>query len=246
VSLASLIPDVEVLLTLPPEEVGLQLLKLAVKKMQNGAFSKRGVAGRDNLFGGSYAEHGSATYTRTKEDEILLAVGEAWQWLETSHLIMPEQGLNPHLSVLTRRGKAMVENEKLFRSYCEAVDFPKAMLHPTIADEVWIQFAQGDFDTGVFKALKAVEIAVRNAGNFEAQVFGTDLMHQAFHKDTGPLTDQSRPVAEREGLKFLFAGAIAFYKNPQSHRPVGISDKREAQEIAILASHLLRIVDSSS
>ena len=131
-----------------------------------------------------------------------------------------------------------------FKSFARSVGFSKALLHPTIANEVWIDLARGDLETAVFRSYRAVEIAVREAGQFAASDVGTALMRKAFDKQTGPLADQGQLEAEREALAHLFAGAIGSYKNPHSHRTVTVGSPAEAQEMVILASHLLRIVES--
>jgi len=82
------------------------------------------------------------------------------------------------------------------------------------------------------------------AGQFQQTDIGVTLMRKAFDYRDGPLTNQSLPKAEREALSHLFTGVIGSYKNPQSHRNVTITDPTEAVEMIILASHLLKIVDS--
>ena len=68
-------------------------------------------------------------------------------------------------------------------------------------------------------------------------------MRKAFDDKNGKLTEMSQPKPEREAMAHLFAGAIGYYKNPSSHREIEFAPE-EAAEIIIIASHLLRIVDS--
>jgi uncharacterized protein (TIGR02391 family) len=145
--------------------------------------------------------------------------------------------------LLSRRARK-IETEAEFADYKIARLLPKEILHPRMADRVWGAFVRGEYDGAVFQAMKAVEVAVREASGLGNDLFGVKLMGPAFHPDTGVLTDPKAEGGERVGRMELFAGAIGSYKNPQSHRNVNLDDPLEALEIIYFANHLLRIVDA--
>jgi uncharacterized protein (TIGR02391 family) len=128
-------------------------------------------------------------------------------------------------------------------------------LHPAIREDVWSNYHRGKYDTAVFEAMKAVEVAVREAAGAPTTLLGVVLMREAFRpapkpdapadaKPAGRLTDVAADPGEQEARMHLFAGSIGSYKNPQSHRRVALDDADEAAEIIMLANHLLRIVDA--
>lgn len=239
-TLVSLIPDVEILLALSSEELAFVILQLANEHKQNGHIHPQALL--QQMHGTPGISDG---YPQNRKQDAELAFAEAWNWLTVQGLLIPDPGINGnngHMR-LSRRANGLLDRG-VFENYARAIAFPKSLLHPTIAEEVWLDLARGDLETAVFKAFKAVEIAVRDAGHFDATEIGTSLMRKAFDKAQGPLSNLDQPESEREALAHLFAAAIGSYKNPHSHRTVTINDPSEAQEMVILASHLLRIIDS--
>ena len=238
-SIKARIPDAAVLLSLDVEEAASQLLQALGPQILR-PWPGNGMANRDDI-----ARY-SGEYPQQHQQEVELAVTEAWRWLELNLFIVPAPGINGSNGwfVLGRRGRKAIEHPEQFTSYAKATAFNRDLLHPLIAERVWSALARGDYADAVFYAFRAVEETVRKAGKYDDTDIGVPLMFKAFDSQRGPLRKDADPEAEQKALANLFAGAIGSYKNPHSHRTVTITDAAEAQETVLIASHLLRIVDA--
>lgn len=246
-ALKSLVPSADDLLSLGVEDLaGVLLAHLNSDDNGNPAVEHNGII-QSNFFSNLRA---SRDYPG-REDEVNRALMEAWNWLEGEGLLVREAETSfTEKSFLSRRARRLQKRED-FAAYRKANLLPKGQLHELIATRVYPAFLRGEYDTAVFQAFREVEVAVRAAGKFAADLVGKELMRAAFRVadpnkvppvTAGPLTDTTVPAAEQEGMSHLFSGAIALYKNPHSHRNVP-TEAIDAAEIIVFASHLLRMID---
>lgn len=246
VRLSSLVPNAEDLLALDVEELAGVLL---THLNSCGTDSGDSVVQRDLISQHNFLRNlESHPEYPGRQPEVSRALMEAWSWLQGEGFLIPDAHQPAGWFFLSRRAQRL-KSQKDFAEYRKANLLPKGQLHPLIAAKVYPAFLRGEYDTAVFQAFREIEVAVRRAGGFPDDLVGTQLMRDAFRSDAkspavprGPLTDAKLPRAEQDGMSNLFAGAIALYKNPQSHRNVP-TEAIDAAEVIVFASHLLRIVD---
>lgn len=233
-TLVSMFPDPQQILQLEPEEIAWVILEI-VKSWEQSQIHQY-----LNHHDFQYQE--TKTYPQPKQQEVADVLCEGWAWLKRECLFVPRPGSYDNV-VLSRKAKQIIAKNQL-EAYRRG-NLLAGMLHPAIERESKNAFTRGDYGLAVFNAFKQVEVAVREEGGFTWKDLGTNLMDQAFKPNFGPLTDKNLPEPEQLGLRSLFNGAIAYYKNPESHRNVP-TDPVEVAEVLFFASLLLRIVDRAS
>ncbi|KQV73023.1 TIGR02391 family protein [Rhizobium sp. Root1220] len=242
--LVAVIPEVDLLLSLEPEELAGKLLFILRRRLQRGERYVHLGNCLNELSGRDFSE-GAPGYSQNRIEDVKVAVSEAWLWLQAQGLLVPAPDSNGQngFRILSRRAQTF-EDETAFARHNVARLLPKEILHARFADRVWSAFVRGEFDVAVFQATKSVEVYVREVGGFGNELLGVKLMQEAFKADGGVLTDATAEAGERLARMQLFCGAIGSYKNPNSHRDVNMEDPMEALEIILLANHLMKIVDA--
>jgi uncharacterized protein (TIGR02391 family) len=232
-SICDLLPDPQTLLALEPEELAGFVLEFLNAQTENSSSLNRYNFAMPSTYD---------RYVREYRDAVGRALMEAWVWLEREGLLAPRPGTTGDWVFVTRRGKQVGAPSDLTAMRMASL-LPKAILHPLIATKVVAPFIRGEYDTSIFVAMREVEVAVRSAAGCSDLDVGTKLMRKAFDAKKGVLTDSTLPEPEREAIAHLFAGAMGYFKNQQSHRIAGITDAAATVEIISFASLLLRIVD---
>lgn len=247
-SLHEIVPTAEALLALEPEELGPILVQLFATHQQNGSVLVSTYRSR------IYPEFGPPQslpgYPEAKRGAVEQAIAEAFSWLEAQTLFIHTRGQSQEHRTLSRRAQRALNNDRDFSAFKHAELLPRGLLPEALVEVVYPLFLRGSYDTAVFEAFRAVEIAVRDGSNrlganFPDDLVSTKLMSAAFHIGNGPLRDANVPDAERQAELSLFLGAMGHARNPVGHRVVGMTAE-EAARLVVFASYLLAIVAKRS
>lgn len=215
----------EVIRDLPVDQLGLMVLDDLINTEQWNVESYLAFLTRDH----------------SQPDLVAEPVMEATGWLFTRGLIMRDvtQTASGAFKV-TRQGRRVQEHGP---QAFYATERLQVGLHPDVERVARPQFLIGQYEMGVFAAMKAVEVRVRALGGHGEGDVGVSLMNMAFSAQGGSLTDPNQEGGEREGTRALFAGAYAVFRNPSGHREVNFEDVTEAAEMVHAASLLMRMLD---
>jgi uncharacterized protein (TIGR02391 family) len=232
-------PSVREANELPVDELALRILHFfAGLQEENNWISRRGIGNK-------------SAWIKEGEDRTLALSAskralEAWDWLVHHGLVAPRQEATSPFSepgYITPRGHAVVADDRGLATM-RAEERLDVDLHPLLERRIRPLFLLGRYELAAFDSMKAVEIRVRELGEYGNDDYGYDLMRKAFNIGNGPLTDAAQVAGERQGTSDLFAGAIAVFKNPSSHRQVNFEDVTVAGDIVLLADLLLRMLDT--
>lgn len=219
--------DAELLAALPVEEAGLLVLRWVAG--QDGSVMRR------NFVIGIGGSHGAPEGVAARRP-----AAEAWHWLEARGLIFADYDGDAWWP--SRLGLEVLAAGDGGRALVQARELLGHALHRRLEPQVRRLFSIGEFESAAFRAMREVEIVVREESGLQG-MSGVPLMRRAFDASEGHLRSPSHDDGERQRLADLYAGAIGTFKNPSSHRAVEFDDPVEASEVVLFADLLLRIVD---
>lgn len=215
---------------LPTEDLAMRLLREYVDKGQG-----TGILNRHNLgIEGNWGEYEGVT------EDFLRAMVEAYDWLANRGLIArtPADDGRAYVTGLGQR----VASDENGVARLHAGRRLELELDPRLETKARTRFLLGDYEAAAFGAMREVEIRVRELSRLSDEDTGVPLIHKAFG-EAGPLSDPGLSQAERNAKRFLFAGAIGFFKNPLSHRQIDYDDPTSASEVIFLADLLMGLLD---
>lgn len=127
----------------------------------------------------------------------------------------------------------------------EFTEVDSSVLDDELADRALPEYEDGHYQSAVQSAFIILEERVRDMGNFDRDIHGDDLMTEAFSPDGGSLAF-GETGGEKQGVMFLYRGAMLSLRNPASHRFVDEVDEDYARDVIHTVNLLLRLVDMNN
>jgi len=161
-------PPTEQAFELPLERLAMLLLR-AVDQHYS-------ICNRNNVaFADAWCEHVAHPLGR----EFLAAISEAFNWLERQGLASSDPGQSGEWMMVTRRGKeALAAPNGLGHLAAEAR--LGLELHDRLGARVRQLFNAGDFEMAAVRAMREVDMRVRELAGLPTSLVGVDLMKQTF------------------------------------------------------------------
>jgi uncharacterized protein (TIGR02391 family) len=116
-------------------------------------------------------------------------------------------------------------------------------IHPEIYAKCWHLYTARKYDDAILNATKVLEVAIRTKARLSNDIVGAALVNRAFKPDK-PILCYSNIEAEQEGMMSLLRGIIQVFKNPQSHRFVGVQSKSDCLSVLLMCSNLLFVIEN--
>lgn len=127
----------------------------------------------------------------------------------------------------------------------EFSDVDSSVLDQELADRVIPEYEDGHYQSAVQSAFIILEERIREWGGFGRDIHGDDLMTEAFSPDDGPLSF-GETGGEKQGVMFLYRGAMLSLRNPASHRFIDEVDKDYARDAIHTVNLLLRLMEKNT
>src|SRR5262245_56446978 len=163
--------------------------------------------------------------------------------LERDGFIEEDTTQSREFKVLSDLGTKVVQ-ESLENMKLPSIDIDQLLSRDDLRSRVRDDFVSGDYETAVFKAFRFLEESVRAKAGEPASSLGVSLMSAAFSPNNGNLKHPGAAVPqEQDGLHQLMRGAIAWFKNPSSHRTVPRDNPQQAAHVLAFANLLLDLLD---
>jgi hypothetical protein len=177
-------------------------------------------------------------------EEITAKIADAWTWLEQQRYLVPAGRPGEQWRQLTDCGREILKIP--VEDALKRIQASEALgtLHPRIDRQVRDLWNAGDSATAIFKAAREIEITAGESlppNPTGKKLYGVDVINAAFGRGK-PLADPNQDPGEQEGTRALYAGFIATFKNPGSHRHFEPDDPLQAAGIIRTADLLMRML----